>query len=253
MNHGAIYQGGFSHPSGGYPSAGHIVTSPSGFAHGPNTFATHAPSAAHSTIGGAGQHFDASHWTGSHATVPHSSSGFSQTSGGHSAWTPVGTHAAGTLHSTFGDTGHHFDASHWTGGHFGDVHHFDPFHHDDHHVIYEHHDFHHGHSFFFGAGFYGWSYPRYYYNNYPSYYDYLYSYPPSYYEVPVDYSTNSPYGTDVTPGNYQMPQAGNTSAPAETRFPDVAMPRMELPSVEAPEALPDGKTPESPQPEGLPK
>lgn len=224
VNHGGIYQSGFSHPSVGYPSVGHIVTSPSGFAHGPNTFATHAPSAGHSTVGGVGQHFDASHWTGSHATVPHSSGGFT-TSGGHSAWTPVGTHTAGTIHSTFGDTGHHFDASHWTGGHYA-----------GHHVIYGHHD---SHFFFGGLGFYGWSYPRYYYNNYPYYYDYPYSYPPSYYEVPVDYSTNSPYGTDVTPGNYQMAQAGNTSAATETRFPDVAMPRMELPSGQAPEALPD--------------
>jgi hypothetical protein len=36
-----------------------------------------------------------------------------------------------------------------------------------------------------------------------------------------------------------MAQAGNTSAATETRFPDVAMPRMELPSSQAPEALPE--------------
>jgi hypothetical protein len=120
-----------------------------------------------------------------------------------------------------GDAGHHFDAGHWTGGHFGDVHHFSPIHHD-------------GHFGFvgFGFGYYGWSYPYYY--NYP-YYDYPPAYP-LYYEVPVYPDTNSPPAT-VEPNPEATRQLA--SAATETRFPDVVMPRMELPSSQAPEALPE--------------
>lgn len=238
---GSIHSSGFSHSSPAFPSAGHIVTSPSSFSHGPNIAAGHASSPLHSSFGNVGHNFDATHWTGSHVSVPGHSIGVTA-SGGHSAWTPVATHTASAVHSTFGDTGHHFDAAQWTSGHLGDVHHFDPFHHDGHHAIFDHHDHHFG-FIGLGLGFYGSSYPYY---RYP-YYDYYPYYPPSYYEVPVYDSTNSPYGTDVTPGNYQMAQAGNTGAATETRFPDVAIPRMELPSGEAPEALPDERTLQPPK------
>lgn len=100
-------------------------------------------------------------------------------------------------------------------------------------------------------GFYGWSYP-YYYDYYPyPYYGASAYYSPAYYETPVysptptNYpSTNVPNGTGVAPGNYQM-QAGNTRAATQSGFPDVFVPRMELPSREAPEALPDEEAVES--------
>lgn len=100
-----------------------------------------------------------------------------------------------------------------------------------------------------GIGFYGWSYP-YYYDYYPyPYYDYYpYSYyAPSYYEAPVYPSANSIYNTNVVSASYVTPQRDNRSAPRETRYPDVAIPRMELPAREAPEVLPDEETVQPPR------
>ena len=189
------------------------------------------------------------HPGGGHVVTSPSSFTHSTTGRGHSLWSPAVGHTPGGVHSTFGDAGHHFDATHWTSGHFGDLHHFSPIHHIDHH-FFDHHDFHHGHGGFVGLGFgfYGSSYPYYY--NYPA------AYPPSYYETPVYPDTNAPPVTG-TPTAYAAAQ--RASAATETRFPDVAMPRMELPSGQAPEALPDETTsapgravppPESPRKEG---
>ena len=113
----------------------------------------------------------------------------------------------------------------------GDAHHFSPVHHDDHHVTYGHHDFHHAHFGGLELGFGWWSYP--------SYYDYPYYYLASYYEEPVNPSTASPYGTSAVPASYVTAQVGDTGTATETRVPGVVIPRMELPSREAPEALPE--------------
>jgi hypothetical protein len=135
--------------------------------------------------------------------------------------------------------GHHFNVAHWAGGHFGDVHHFGGLHHGGHGLL--HHgghgvlDYHHDLHFypFFSLGFYA--------RPYPYYYSDLY-YGPPYYAAPVYTSTNYPAtnaisGTGATVGSYRtQTRAGDAS---QKPFPDVFMPRIELPCREAPEALPD--------------
>lgn len=132
------------------------------------------------------------------------------------------------------------------------MHHFGGFHHGGHHGLGHFYDDFHFYPFF-GLGFYGWSYPYYYdYYHRPYYYDY-YPYPSystSYYESPVHDSTNYPpanaaYDTGATAGSYRTQTEASDNP--RTRFPDVFLPRMELPSREAPEALPAEPTPEQRQ------
>lgn len=191
-----------------HPSVGHVVTP-------------------HSGIGHASRVFSSGH---AHSGVAHA--------------TP---RSFGGGHFSSGSGGHHFDAAHWTRGHFGDLHHFGGVHHGAHGFLgHHHHDFHF--YPFFSLGFYGWSYPYYYSSPYYDYYPYASytAYGPSYYEVPVysstNYlSTNAPAGVGAINSGARTP--AGTSVASERRYPDVFMPRIELPSREAPEALPDEPAP----------